>query len=120
MYISQMNTSGPSLSTTTGAAPAPRTAALPSPAPSSAPVAPATTAAQQDVQVKEAVAHINSTIQVMTSNIAFSTDAETGIKSVSVIDSVTKEVIRQMPSNEVIAVARALDKLQGLIIQQKA
>ena len=120
MSISQLNTSGSSPSTMTGSAPAPKAAVPPSPAPPPAPIAQATTAAQRDVQVKEAVAHINKTIQVMTANVAFATDAETGISTVSVIDAVTKEVIRQMPSDEVLAIARVLDKLQGLIIQQKA
>lgn len=118
MSISQINMSGSGPSTTASPAPAPKAAVPSSPAPSPAPVA--TTGAQRDVQVKEAVHRINQTIQAMTSNVAFAMDAETGISTVSVIDSVTKEVIRQMPSDEVLAVARALDKLQGLIIQQKA
>ena len=119
MSILQINTSGSSPSAMTGSAPAPKAAVPPSPVPSPVPVAPATVA-QRDAQVKEAVQRINQTIQAMTSNVAFAMDAETGISTVSVIDSVTKEVIRQMPSDEVLAVARALDKLQGLIIQQKA
>jgi len=118
MSILQINTSGFSPSTTAGSAPAPKAVVPPSATPPPAPVT--TTVAQRDVQVKEAVHRINQTIQAMTSNVAFAMDAETGISTVSVIDSVTKEVIRQMPSDEVLAVARALDKLQGLIIQQKA
>lgn len=120
MSILQINTSGSSPSTMTGSAPAPKAAVPPSPVPSPVPVAPVATIAQRDAQVKEAVQRINQTIQAMTSNVAFAMDAETGISTVSVIDAVTKEVIRQMPSDEVLAVARALDKLQGLIIQQKA
>ena len=120
MSILQINKSGSSPSTMTGSAPAPKAAVPPSPVPSPVPVAPVATIAQRDAQVKEAVQRINQTIQAMTSNVAFAMDAETGISTVSVIDSVTKEVIRQMPSDEVLAVARALDKLQGLIIQQKA
>lgn len=119
MNISQINMSGSSPPTTTSSTPAPQTVAPPH-APPPAPAASATTTAQRDVQVKEAVHRINQTIQAMTANVAFTTDAETGISTVSVIDAVTKEVIRQMPSEEVLAVARALDKLQGLIIQQKA
>lgn len=36
------------------------------------------------------------------------------------IDRQTKEVLRQMPSEEALAIAHALDKLQGLMIKQKA
>jgi len=39
---------------------------------------------------------------------------------VKVVDKETKEVIRQMPSKEVVELAKALDKLQGLMIKQTA
>ena len=39
---------------------------------------------------------------------------------VKVIDSNTQEVIKQIPSEEMIAIAKALDKLKGLLLQQKA
>ena len=39
---------------------------------------------------------------------------------VKVMDNATKEVIRQIPSVEMLAIAKALDKIQGLLIKQKA
>jgi flagellar protein FlaG len=36
------------------------------------------------------------------------------------MDSQSNEVIRQFPSKEAIEIARALDKLQGLLIKDKA
>ena len=76
--------------------------------------------AHRDAQVKDAVQHINETLQSLNTSLSFVTDSETGIKIVSVIDSATNSIIRQMPSEEVISVSRAVNKFQGLIIHQKA
>lgn len=71
-------------------------------------------------QVKAAVEHINKFVQTMSSDLKFTVDEETGIQVVKVVDTKTKDVIRQMPSEEILAIAQVLDKLQGLIIHQKA
>ncbi|MCL4469609.1 MAG: flagellar protein FlaG [Sulfuricella sp.] len=71
-------------------------------------------------QVKTAVEHINKFVQTMSSDLKFTVDEETGIQVVKVVDTKTKDVIRQIPSEEILAIAQALDKLQGLIIHQKA
>ena len=39
---------------------------------------------------------------------------------VKVIDRETEDIIRQIPSQEMLDLAKALDKLQGLLIRQKA
>ena len=39
---------------------------------------------------------------------------------VKVIDRSTKEVIRQIPSKEMLELAQALERLQGLLIRQQA
>jgi flagellar protein FlaG len=39
---------------------------------------------------------------------------------VKIIDRNTKEVIRQMPSDEMIAIARTLDSIKGLFVKQSA
>ena len=75
--------------------------------------------AHRDAQVKDAVQHINETLQSLNTSLSFVTDSATGIKIVSVVDSATNSVIRQMPSEEVVSVARAMNKFQGLIIHQK-
>ena len=77
--------------------------------------------AQHDSQVTDAVLLINKAIHSMSAHtVSFVTDSATGIDTVSVINSETNEVIRQMPSEEAVAAARALDKMQGIIIHQKA
>lgn len=70
-------------------------------------------------KVEEAVSQIARFVSQTQSEISFSVDKDSGIDVVKVIDSKTKDVIRQIPSEEVIAIAQALDKLQGLFVRDK-
>ena len=63
---------------------------------------------------------INDFVQARASNVQFVTDEDTGINVVKVVDTSTKEVIRQMPTVEALQIAKALDQLKGLLIRQKA
>jgi len=49
----------------------------------------------------------------------FQVDAETGKTIVSVVDPANGEVIRQMPSEEALATAKALGKLEGAFVDLK-
>lgn len=80
---------------------------LPSVAPSTSTVQEAATKAEKFVQ------SINSALQ-------FSVDDSTGSTVVKVIDQVTKEVIRQIPSEEMLEIAKALDRISGLLVKNKA
>lgn len=71
-------------------------------------------------QLKNAVDRANEVVQSMTSDLRFSIDEATGIHVVKVVDIKTKDVIRQYPTEEMIDLAKSLDKLRGLIIRQKA
>lgn len=71
-------------------------------------------------EVKQSVEKINKTIHAMNSNLQFSVDEDTKKNVVKVVDMQTKDVIRQIPSPEVLAIAKALDKLQGLLVRDKA
>lgn len=71
-------------------------------------------------QVKQATELINRTIQTLSRNLEFTVDEESQENVVKVVDKDTGEVIRQMPSEETLRIANALDQLQGLIIKQKA
>ena len=68
---------------------------------------------------KRAAEQINKALKQFDSDIQFSVD-ENNKTNVKVIDTQTKEVIRQMPSKEMLAIAEALDKFQGLLIRIKA
>lgn len=71
-------------------------------------------------QVAEAVRNINQTMQALSQDLEFSIDADSNRTIVKVVDQQTKEVIRQMPTAEALEIAKALDRVQGLLIRQKA
>lgn len=82
------------------------------------PVQSATKASRQELE--KAVEAVQKFTEPMASNLQFTIDEETGITVVKVVDTSTKEVIRQMPSEEMLQIAKALDRLQGILIKQKA
>ncbi|HMY07311.1 MAG TPA: flagellar protein FlaG, partial [Accumulibacter sp.] len=50
----------------------------------------------------------------------FSVDNDTGQMVVKVVDKSTQEVIRQVPSKEMLAIAKTLDNIKGLFVKQTA
>ncbi|GBG01487.1 hypothetical protein AZSI13_08140 [Azospira sp. I13] len=70
--------------------------------------------------LKSAVGDINNTIQSLVSHLEFSVDTDTGRNVVKVVDMRTDEIIRQFPSHEALAIAKALDSFQGLLLRDKA
>ena len=70
--------------------------------------------------VKEAVAAANEAMKSIKSELDFSVDDDTGRTIVRVIDKQTGTLIRQMPSREMLEIAKALDRLQGLLVSQSA
>jgi len=94
---------------TVGASSAPAS----SPAPSSSPV--------DRTQLEAAVAKMAETINIQDPpQLAFSIDEESNRTIVRVTDASTGELIRQLPSEEALAIARSLDKMQGLLLKQQA
>lgn len=77
-------------------------------------------AATAKSQLGQALQSINKAMQALSSNLEFTVDADSNRTIVKVMDQQTKEIIRQMPSVEAIEISKALDKLQGLLVRQKA
>lgn len=71
-------------------------------------------------EVKAAVGTINKAIQSLVSTLEFSVDDSTKMSVVKVVDTKTKEVLRQFPSQEVLDIAKALGKLQGVLLKERA
>jgi flagellar protein FlaG len=116
---------------TIGSSGAPNAASLPgapqgAPAPAAAKasaVAPGPPSSQQPnpEQVKMAVESMKQVIEASQPNsLQFSIDNETGKTVVSVTDAQTGEMIRQIPSKELLEIARSIDKMQGMLLRQKA
>jgi flagellar protein FlaG len=81
-------------------------------------------AAVDSSSLDDAVRELNSHIQNVQRNLQFDLDDESGHTVVRVLDAETDEVIRQMPSEEVLALARHIksmtEKGQGLFLEEKA
>jgi flagellar protein FlaG len=72
-------------------------------------------------QVQQALQSINKVLQTSNSNLEFSIDAGTKRLVVKVMDTETGELIRQIPSEAVLAIAESIGELQkGLLLRQEA
>lgn len=72
-------------------------------------------------QLDKAVSKANEFLQSQTSlNLQFSVYKDIDRTVVKVVDPTTQEVVRQIPSKEVIEIAKSLDRLQGLLLKEKA
>jgi flagellar protein FlaG len=76
--------------------------------------------AQEESQLKQAVAELQRQTQQAAPNLEFSIDRQSGRSVIKVVDTGTKEVIRQIPSEEVLRLNQQLDKLQGLLFDKQA
>jgi flagellar protein FlaG len=88
-------------------------------------VADATVEARQpsSEQLKKAADNINQAMQQSNQNLEFEFTMDTDTKKaiVRVVDTKTGELIRQIPSEETLAIARSIDQFRhGLLLSQKA
>lgn len=75
---------------------------------------------QNQHQLPEALKRINTVLQIRAPGLEFSVDDDSARAIVKVIDTNTNEVIRQMPSKEALEIAKALERLDSLLIRDKA
>lgn len=75
---------------------------------------------QNQQQLPEALKRINTVLQVRAPGLEFSVDDDSARTVVKVIDTNTNELIRQMPSKEALEIAKALERLDSLLIRDKA
>jgi flagellar protein FlaG len=71
-------------------------------------------------EVSKAVEAINKELNVSKVGVEFSVDKEADRTIVKVVDTQTKDVIRQIPNEEVLEISKSLEKIQGLLVRQKA
>jgi len=67
-------------------------------------------------ELKHVVQAVNRQIQTTVPNLRFSVDEDTGKTVVRIVDTDTGEIIRQVPSEEMLAISRSIDRLQGLLL----
>ena len=63
---------------------------------------------------------LQQAIEPVANDLTFSVDEQSGKTVVRVVDSVTKELIRQIPSEEVMAMAHSIEQQAGMLVQAKA
>lgn len=75
--------------------------------------------AEEKEALQEATHRANQTVAGLRSDLQFSIDDDTGTSVVKLIDVKTKEVIRQIPAQEMLVIAKRLDELKGLLIKER-
>ncbi len=71
-------------------------------------------------QLQEAVAELNSFVQNINRSLQFNVDNESGGTIIKVLDSETEELIRQIPSAELLELSKRIEENAGLILKTKA
>lgn len=71
-------------------------------------------------EVNSAIRAANAALKQVTNDLEFARDKETGKIVVRIIDASTHQIIRQFPSDEMLAIARALDRFEGFLLKEKA
>lgn len=80
----------------------------------------ATDVAPQPAQLAQAVDDLNKRFKDSHTDLRFSIDDDSGRTVVSIVDAEDGTVLRQMPTEEALRVAKALDQALGTLIQRVA
>ncbi len=77
--------------------------------------------AQLSVQeVQEVVQKANAALKVGNqSNLKFMLDNDSGKSIIQIIDQETQEILKQIPSVEMLKIAKAIEKMQGVLMSRK-
>lgn len=71
-------------------------------------------------RVAEAVKHMNDFLQTVKRTLQFTIDEQSGKLVVQIKDTETNQVIRQIPSEEALRIAEQIEKLKGMLIEDRA
>jgi flagellar protein FlaG len=75
--------------------------------------------AREAERVEEAVDKAQEAVDEAGVALEFSVDEDVGRTIVKVVDKITSEIIRQIPSEEMLALARSTGKLKGVLVNDK-
>ena len=70
--------------------------------------------------VAKAAADIQQFVQSMGRNLSFSVDEVSGYHVVRVVNPSTGELVRQLPSDELLKIARDFERLHNVLVSQRA
>jgi flagellar protein FlaG len=75
---------------------------------------------EPNADLRQAVDRLNDMARTLKRDLQFRVDETTDRVVVTVVDSETQEMIRQIPSEEVLALARSLSMTQGSMVNTRA
>ena len=78
------------------------------------------TQAQDEEALSAAISSVEEYIKPFNSRLEFNVDKDIGRVVVKVVDKETEDVILQIPSEEMLVIAKALDNIKGLFVKQQA
>jgi flagellar protein FlaG len=86
-----------------------------------APAAAATAlpSAADERKIDAAIAAAHQFLHPVAANLRFVRDDSSGRTLIQLVDSETQKVLRQIPSEEMLAINKALDRMQGLMVHLK-
>jgi flagellar protein FlaG len=70
--------------------------------------------------VDQAARHIEDFVKSVGRSLSFSVDASTGHQVLRVVDPNSGQVIRQLPADETLRIARSIDYFQNVLVHQRA
>lgn len=69
--------------------------------------------------IRNAAKVLNHLAESVNTSVSFHVDDSTGITVIKVIDTEKNQVIRQIPSEEVLSLSKAIDTQQGVVLKTK-
>ena len=75
---------------------------------------------KQEEKLADKVLQLNDYAQNINREIQFSVHEETNRTVVKVVDTETKKVIRQLPSEEILKIAESLENFSGMLMKEQA
>lgn len=79
-----------------------------------------TSAAGKSANLEQALKDIEVAVQAKANNLQFSVDDSTGKTVVRVVDSSSGSTIRQIPTEEALAIAQDIERMKGLLLRDSA
>ncbi len=73
--------------------------------------------AENPQALQEKITQLNHQMQSLRRDLQFTVDEQSGEPVIKVIDSETKEVIRQIPSEEMLKIRESIDNLKGVLFK---
>ncbi|SRR6266566_2220621 len=71
-------------------------------------------------EIHSAVQQANRSLRTLATTLEFEIDPETKTTVIKLIDTADRKVLRQVPSREMLDIAKAMDRVQGLLIRHTA